>query len=226
MGDLALDSIGKLQSMAHHDLRSALDLLQNVCPSSSSITVMCTSYVGNFTSQDSDMVLHSCCADWSSPQISAILVGSFTVENVSLRKSPQFSATNPQQLRRQISTSWLTKFPTRMSCTFGPAARPFLIQPIRYPRCSDLIVHAYRRIGSSLQFMVELHRSCIKGLSSLCLCGFCDVMLHLVIVGAGHILYLLPPLLLRVIRSLAEHVQGGGVMADHESELSQQILGF
>ena len=51
-------------------------------------------YLGNFTSQDFDIFifLHSCCADSSSPQISAILVGNFTWEDDSLRESLQFSA--------------------------------------------------------------------------------------------------------------------------------------
>ena len=45
--------------------------------------------VGNFMSQEFDICLRSFCADSSSPQISAILVGHFTVENNSLRNYPQ-----------------------------------------------------------------------------------------------------------------------------------------
>ena len=37
--------------------------------------------VGNFTSQDFDICLRSCCADSSSPQISGIPFCRFTVEN-------------------------------------------------------------------------------------------------------------------------------------------------
>ena len=51
------------------------------------------------------------CADSSSPQISAILVGHFAVENDSLRKSPRFSSKLSQQLRITITKSWLAKFP-------------------------------------------------------------------------------------------------------------------
>ena len=56
----------------------------------------------------------SLCADSSSPQISAILVGYFTWENGSLRKSPQFSAKLSQILRRQMSKSWLRGCQTRL----------------------------------------------------------------------------------------------------------------
>ena len=46
--------------------------------------------LGNFTSQDFEMFPRSFCADPSSPQISAILVGHSTGENDSLRESPGF----------------------------------------------------------------------------------------------------------------------------------------
>ena len=62
--------------------------------------------LGIITSQDFDVFLRSCCADWSSTQISTMLVGKFTMENDSLRK------TLPRQLRRQMSKSWLAKLPT------------------------------------------------------------------------------------------------------------------
>ena len=58
-------------------------------------------YVGSFTSQDVVVFLHCFCADSSSPQISAILVGNITVENDSLRKSSQFSS-KLHRLRRKI----------------------------------------------------------------------------------------------------------------------------
>ena len=61
--------------------------------------------------QDSDTFLRTCCAASSSPQISAIFVGHFTLENWILCKSPQFSAKLPHKLRRQISKSWLAEFP-------------------------------------------------------------------------------------------------------------------
>ena len=69
--------------------------------------------IGNFRSQDSDMFLFSFCADSSSPQISAILVGHFTGggANGGLRKCPRFSATHPKEMRNKISKSWLVKFP-------------------------------------------------------------------------------------------------------------------
>ena len=47
--------------------------------------------VGNFAGPDFDISLHSFCTESSSPLISAILVGHFTKENDSLRKSSQFS---------------------------------------------------------------------------------------------------------------------------------------
>ena len=45
--------------------------------------------LGKFTSRDFDISLHSFCADSSSGQIVAILVGHVTREHVSLRESPQ-----------------------------------------------------------------------------------------------------------------------------------------
>ena len=48
-------------------------------------------------------------ADSSSPQISTIFVGHFTGESYILRKSLQFSAKLPQNMRRQMSNSWLAK---------------------------------------------------------------------------------------------------------------------
>ena len=51
---------------------------------------MYTFVLWSFTSQDSDIFLHSFCADSSSPQISAILVGHLTQNTCILRKSPQF----------------------------------------------------------------------------------------------------------------------------------------
>ena len=65
--------------------------------------------LGNFTSQDFDIFLRSFCADSSSPQISAILVGHFTGESISLRKT---SAKHPQTQRWQISKFWLAKRPS------------------------------------------------------------------------------------------------------------------
>ena len=56
--------------------------------------------LGNFTIQDFDIILHSFCADSSSPRIFAILVGHFTGENGSLRKT---SAKLSEQIRRTKS---------------------------------------------------------------------------------------------------------------------------
>ena len=67
--------------------------------------------LGSFTSQDFDVFLRGFCADASSPQISAILVGHSTCENDSLRKCPQLSAKLPQKPRRKITKSWFAKFP-------------------------------------------------------------------------------------------------------------------
>ena len=53
--------------------------------------------VWSFASKDFDVVLRSCCVDSSPPRYSAILCRC-TLENVSLRKSPRFSA-NCQQNR-------------------------------------------------------------------------------------------------------------------------------
>ena len=68
-------------------------------------------WLGHFASQDFDICLRSFCADSSSPQSSTIVAGNFTMENCSLLKSPQFFSKLPQQLRRQISKSWLAKIP-------------------------------------------------------------------------------------------------------------------
>ena len=64
--------------------------------------------VGNFVSLDSGMFLRTLCADSSSPQISAILLGHLTETKHILRKS---SATLPQELSRTNIKSWLAKFP-------------------------------------------------------------------------------------------------------------------
>ena len=45
------------------------------------------------------------------PKPNIILVGHFTWENESLRKSPQFSTKLPQHMPKQISKSWLAEFP-------------------------------------------------------------------------------------------------------------------
>ena len=66
--------------------------------------------VGNFTSQDFVIFPHSCCADSSSPRISAILVGRFTVENDCLCKSPRFSTKLPKRIAQNNIESWLAKF--------------------------------------------------------------------------------------------------------------------
>ena len=66
---------------------------------SASVGLRCP--LGNFTSLDFEMFLRCFCADSSSPQISAILVGHFAMENASLRKSPQLPAKLPKDLRRK-----------------------------------------------------------------------------------------------------------------------------
>ena len=59
---------------------------------------------GSSTSQDLDISPHACCADSSSPQISAILFGHFTIENNSLRDSPQnFKKTCAENLKRILA---------------------------------------------------------------------------------------------------------------------------
>ena len=67
--------------------------------------------LGNFASQDFVSCMRSFRADSSSPQISAILLGHLTRENVSLRKSRRFSATLPQTSRRQMSNIQARKIP-------------------------------------------------------------------------------------------------------------------
>ena len=61
-----------------------------------------------------------CCADLSSPQISAMLVGHFTVTNIILRKSRQFSAKLPRTQRGQMSKSRLAK-KSLAACASFPA---------------------------------------------------------------------------------------------------------
>ena len=53
--------------------------------------------LGNFTSLDLNICLHCFCADSSSPQISAICFGHFTVGKESLHKSLRFSAKLPRK---------------------------------------------------------------------------------------------------------------------------------
>ena len=71
---------------------------------------------GNFTSQDFDTFLHSCCADSSSPQISAILVGHFTVEHDSLRDSPQNVRKNCADKRQNLGSR-----NSLVQCLFPPS---------------------------------------------------------------------------------------------------------
>ena len=71
--------------------------------------------LGSFTSQDFDICPRSFCADSSSPQISAILVGNFTWANHSLRNSPpnfhNSCADKYQILAREIPYSALRATP-------------------------------------------------------------------------------------------------------------------
>ena len=71
------------------------------------------SRLGNLTTGFWCFFLPSCCADSSSPQISAILAAHSTLENNSLGKSPRFSVKLPEETCRQVSKSWLAKFPSQ-----------------------------------------------------------------------------------------------------------------
>ena len=55
--------------------------------------------------------LRAFCADSSSPQISAILVGHFTRENDSLRKASQNFHENRPDFAQKKSKPWLAEFP-------------------------------------------------------------------------------------------------------------------
>ena len=59
------------------------------------------SQLGNFTSQDFEILPRSFGSDSSSSQLSTVLFGHGTPENYSLRKSPQFSAKLPQSFVRK-----------------------------------------------------------------------------------------------------------------------------
>ena len=63
-----------------------------------------TGGVGNFTSQDFDIFLCCFCADSSSPQISAILVGHFSQRKMTVsRNLRKTSTTLPQRLRASVA---------------------------------------------------------------------------------------------------------------------------
>ena len=75
---------------------------------------------------------------------------------------------------------------------------------------ADFVVCAYCRMGSrasSLHFQIEFDHGGVIGLwEPRRGRNFVTSMLHLVTLGAGHVVYLLPPLLLRVILSPARPV--------------------